>query len=417
MSAAGALAPVGSALETASGFGFAVSPDGRFAYFATTGGSEGVFSVAADGSLTSLGTGFGSGVYGDIAITPDGRHLFAADHSTKELERFTIGADGSLTSLGTAAVPLRPDRLAVSPDGRFLYYQYFNGEVHEEGIGAAELGADGTPTPTSTFAPFSIDDADRLVFAPDPTPTAAFGATPGAPGAATSFDASASVGAVRYDWDFGDGTALEDGGPTPSHVYASPGTYAATLKVTDANGCSSEQIYTGQSTTCPGGAAATATNAVQIATPVITNAPPSLTALRVTNRRFAVKAKKGKAKSNRRTKHSTTFGYRLSEPAKVTFTIERKVLGRRVGGKCKHRTRGNSDGKKCLLRFRRVGSSFSRAGRQGGNGHRFAGKVPRASGKGKLKLKPGAYRVTALATDADGARSQPRRASFGIIAG
>jgi PKD domain len=329
----------------------------------------------------------------------------------------TVGADGSLAVLGTTPAE-HVESVAVSPDGRFLYYQYFNGEVHEEGIGVAELGVAGTPTPTSAFAPFSPDEARRLVFAPDPTPTAAFGAAPGAPGAATSFDASASVGAVRYDWDFGDGTVLEGGGPTPSHVYASPGAYTATLKVTDANGCSSVQIYTGQSTTCPGGAAATATNAVPIALPVITNAPPSLTALRVDNRRFAVKgARMGKATRSRRTKHSTTFRYRLSEPAKVTFTIERKMIGRKVGDKCKHRTRGNSKSRKCVLRFRREGSPFSTAGKQGGNGTRFAGKVPRGSGKGKRKLRPGVYRVTAVATDADGARSQPRRASFSIVAG
>jgi Lactonase, 7-bladed beta-propeller len=144
VSAAGALAPVGSALPTASGFGFAVSPDGRFAYLAAQGTEDiRVFSIAADGSLTSLGSGFGSGEYRDIAITPDGRHLFAADHSTERLARFAIDPDGSLTSLaGETAVPLDPDNLAVSPDGRFLFVVFYDGFT-EEGFTSYAIGADG----------------------------------------------------------------------------------------------------------------------------------------------------------------------------------------------------------------------------------------------------------------------------------
>jgi PKD repeat protein len=59
-------------------------------------------------------------------------------------------------------------------------------------------------------------------------------------GAAVSFDASESFDpdddALTFDWDFGDGTTLANGGATPSHSYADNGNFTVTLKLTDAGG-------------------------------------------------------------------------------------------------------------------------------------------------------------------------------------
>ncbi len=41
---------------------------------------------------------------------------------------------------------------------------------------------------------------------------------------------------VRYDWDFGDGTLLNDAGPTPTHSYSSTGRFHISLTVTDNDG-------------------------------------------------------------------------------------------------------------------------------------------------------------------------------------
>ena len=76
--------------------------------------------------------------------------------------------------------------------------------------------------------------------APAGGPTAAFAVTSStpAPGIPTNFDASAStagtIGSISdYSWNFGDGTGVQDAGPsaTTSHTYAKRGTYTVTLTV------------------------------------------------------------------------------------------------------------------------------------------------------------------------------------------
>jgi hypothetical protein len=82
-----------------------------------------------------------------------------------------------------------------------------------------------------------------------------------------------------------------------------------------------------------------------------------------------------------RRKRGTTFRYKLSERAKVVFTIQRKK------------------GKRYVKATR-----FSKASRAGENTRKFR---PR-------KLKPGRYRATLVATDAAGNRSKAKRLTFRI---
>ena len=88
-------------------------------------------------------------------------------------------------------------------------------------------------------------------------------------------------------------------------------------------------------------------------------------------KRFAVKRKKG-----------TTFSYRLSEAATVTFTIKRR------GMKAK--------------RFRVASAA-------GTNKHRFSGRI------GRKRLKPGRYVATLVARDVAGNTSKPKRLTFMIL--
>jgi hypothetical protein len=104
----------------------------------------------------------------------------------------------------------------------------------------------------------------------------------------------------------------------------------------------------------------------------------------------------------------TLVAYSLSEAASLAFTVERAAPGRRTNGGCKAPTARNRKGKKCV-RFVPKGI-FTHTGVAGANSFRFTG---RAGGK---KLAPGSHRLTAVATDAAGNPSAPKRVSFKISA-
>jgi hypothetical protein len=102
--------------------------------------------------------------------------------------------------------------------------------------------------------------------------------------------------------------------------------------------------------------------------------------------------------------------YRLSSPAKVTFSVERPVVGRRRGRSCVRPTPKLRKSKKKCKRYVAVPGSFQRpAGAAGPDRFHFSGRL------GGRALKPGAYRLVAVA-DAGGPRSQPAMAGFHIRA-
>lgn len=103
----------------------------------------------------------------------------------------------------------------------------------------------------------------------------------------------------------------------------------------------------------------------------------------------------------------TTFRYRLSEPAEVTFAISRATRGRRVGKRCRTQTRGNRKRRRCT-RYVAAGA-FRDQGVAGQNGKRFSGRI------GRKSLKPGRYRATLTAVDAAINRSTPKRIAFRVV--
>ncbi|MDV7399339.1 PKD domain-containing protein, partial [Arthrospira platensis SPKY1] len=62
----------------------------------------------------------------------------------------------------------------------------------------------------------------------------------GQPPLEVTFNASGSSDpdgqVVRYDWNFGDGHTLTDGGPIVQHTYNSLGSFIASVTVTDNDG-------------------------------------------------------------------------------------------------------------------------------------------------------------------------------------
>jgi hypothetical protein len=100
--------------------------------------------------------------------------------------------------------------------------------------------------------------------------------------------------------------------------------------------------------------------------------------------------------------------YRLSEPARVRFTVERVRPGRRVGRRCVAPTRRNRRRPRCT-RYPVLRGSFTHGGRTGANSFRFTGRL---AGR---RLALGRHRLVAVATDAAGGRSRARRVSFRIV--
>ncbi|MEX0992770.1 MAG: hypothetical protein WDZ37_02125 [Solirubrobacterales bacterium] len=101
------------------------------------------------------------------------------------------------------------------------------------------------------------------------------------------------------------------------------------------------------------------------------------------------------------------FNFVLSESATVSFTIEKRALGREVKRKCKRQTKKNR--KKKVCRYYAPVGSVSASGTAGANAFKFSGKI---SGK---TLKPGPYRMTAVAKDAAGNKSKAVTVVFAVL--
>jgi DNA-binding beta-propeller fold protein YncE len=304
--------------------GVAVSPDGRF-LFVTEGaplpdeaGRLFTFSIAGDGALTPRGGPIALDSAGEgVTVTPDGRFVYVTAVVTHQVYGFRLAAGGALTQVPGSPfeAPSRPVGVTPTPDGRHLYVTVGEFGTKPNGVWAFGIGLDGSlgriaNTPfESGAAPIwasatpdgrrlyavnrdsnDVSDYDiaaggalrqvpgspaatggtnalfqSIVVRPNQGPHAAF--TAAVAGPYVRFDATSATDAdgriARYDWNFGDGPVLPDGGPTPTHTYRGPGPFTVTLTVTDDEGCSTRQVFTGQTALCNGSPAATIRLTVQ----------------------------------------------------------------------------------------------------------------------------------------------------------
>ena len=119
-------------------------------------GSVSVYDVAADGSLTAIaGSPFADDQTAPcwVAISPDGRALFAVNTASGSISSYAVAANGTLTLAGSTALagasPRRAFDAAVSPDGGFLYV------VNAVG-GVSAFSVDGTALTELGGSPFSV---------------------------------------------------------------------------------------------------------------------------------------------------------------------------------------------------------------------------------------------------------------------
>jgi len=120
----------------------------------------------------------------------------------------------------------------------------------------------------------------------------------------------------------------------------------------------------------------------------VTNVRPSVTRFRLSRKRFRRGRKLARLARRRRARVGTTIRFRLSEPARVTLSFERR--------------RGR--------RYRKIRTKIKVRADSGGNSLRFQGRLSR-----RKRLGRGRYRVTIVARDRQGLRSGRRRATFSIV--
>jgi hypothetical protein len=258
-------------------FFIAIAPNGRFLYTTQQeSGDLAIFAIGTDGTLTPIGDRVPAGgrTYG-IAIPADGRFLYANSIDANAVFTFAIGEDGRLTALGAsptcdhAPTPAACQAIsvAITPDAKAIYASnFFTSDVAQFSVNAdgTLAGIEPTPLPSGGTAP----TWQGLAVRPNQGPTASLARVRNASLTSVAFDASGSTDpdgeVVRYDWDFGDGETSPDAGPTPLHVYPAPGRYRVKVTVTDNEGCSDVFVFTGQTATCTGSRAATASGAVMV---------------------------------------------------------------------------------------------------------------------------------------------------------
>ena len=250
----------------------ALTPDGRYLYATSQDRRVFQFGVGADGtptpmSVPSLLTPLGAKPIG-IAVAPDASVVYVAAQGVsptgaRRVLTFAVGAGGALSAGADAVIAgagFKLWYLSTSPDGKHLFVGGDDGHLFDLGPGPLLAPADP--------AKVDLSGAHGVVVSPNQAPVASFAPGPAAAGAPVRFDASAASDPdgtiVRYDWDFGDGTVLPDGGPTPEHIYASPGTYVVTLVVTDNEGASTATVFTGGTVLGNGTPGAQATQVVLV---------------------------------------------------------------------------------------------------------------------------------------------------------
>ena len=193
-----------------------------------------------------------SGTYNVTLTVTDNDGLTNTDNVTATIAANshppTAEAGGPYT--GTEGVAVSFDgSLSSDPEGPIAQYDW--------DFGDNTIVIDAGAIPTHTYASsgeytvvLTVTDSDAETDDDHATATITIGhqapeADAGPPavgtaGVAVSFDGSGSSDPdgpiAQYDWDFGDGNSLFDGGPTPSHVYTAPGDYTVYLAVTDGDG-------------------------------------------------------------------------------------------------------------------------------------------------------------------------------------
>ena len=143
------------------------------------------------------------------------------------------------------------------------------------------------------------------------------------------------------------------------------------------------------------------------AAPATPDLAPALSSLTASPARFRP-ARSGSSIAAARASRGTTVRFRLSEPARVTFRLQRRGAGRRVGTSCRKLTASNRTRPRCDLTLT---GSFAFAGKAGANRLRFSGRLRRVA------LTPARYWLRATPRDVSGKTGSTTRVAITVLRG
>jgi 6-phosphogluconolactonase (cycloisomerase 2 family) len=305
-------------------FGASMTPDGKHMYVAQANGDKvhgldlnpttGAPTVMAGSPFQAAGD-----TPSELAVEPDGDQLWVSEVFGKSVEGFSIDpTTGSLTqNVDPVILSGQARGIAVSPDAAFLYDSLLAdpGAVAGFSVDATSLQPlAGSPFPTSGAFPnfFSVG------VTPTQTPDPDFKAAGGKADEPLPFNASKTTVAggfpTRFDWDFGDGFSLGNGGPKPTHVYLEDGTYDVELTVR--NDCALGAQFTG--------------DVVSVGSALYCNGPPTASV----SRKVTVDSKVDGKLSAKRTQKQKLGKVAVKVKVKAGERLTAKLKGKiRQGGK------------------------------------------------------------------------------------
>lgn len=384
-------------------------------------------------------------------VSPNGKYLFVSNTAKEPPEPkteppepafvsvFSIGADGALSPIACAGqnceTASKPGGVAVSPEGKFLYAAASGAGI----ISPFSIGLEGALSPIECGSDCKAGSGEflqSLAITPDQAPTASFTYAPAMAGEATTFDASASAASpgqsvVSYDWNFGDGSSEETTSPSTSHAYATANTYTVTLTVVDSAACSTEPIFTGQTASCNG--SSNAQDTAKVVVPSVNlnlkvyfgnpklqfklfgrgSISPTRVKLTLSDvRESATKWREGKSlarisSSRKLPPIGTRFSFDLSQAASVAFTFFKSLPGRRVAKRCVAPSHHNAHAHRCVRSV--LAGTLKLAADAGLDTVRFYGLL-----SSHKHLSPGNYTLVLSGTSASGVHATTTTLHFAI---
>lgn len=187
-------------------------------------------------------------VYG-IEISPGGNKLFATlKNASSQVYEFAFDAQGRPYRKQVVNQTGELGAMQIGPDGQI--YVAINGS---SSLGTFSANEDTTSlSAITTLQPFALaagttselglPNFTQIIANPTQSPGFTFNGL--CLGDSTRFSATGKDPAIdKFDWFFGDGNSVTDGGPEVAHLYAAPGTYTVNVRIY--NKCEQVGTYNG----------------------------------------------------------------------------------------------------------------------------------------------------------------------------